>query len=127
MFFESKAYGTDCYASRKCKKEVRLDELPFALLCNPRNGYQNYNCAINLSEKTVYTYMGMLKPRGQNATYCSAGSLSPLFNDPLYKTIGLGSRIFLGGGIGYVTWHGTQHNPDAPRQKAAPLPDHPAP
>jgi uncharacterized protein (DUF39 family) len=117
VFFESKAYGTDCYASRKCKKEVRLDELPFALLCNPRNGYQNYNCAINLSEKTVYTYMGMLKPRGQNATYCSAGSLSPLFNDPLYKTIGLGSRIFLGGGIGYVTWHGTQHNPDAPRTK----------
>ncbi len=46
VFFESKAYGTDCYASRKCKKEVRLDELPFALLCNPRNGYQNYNCAI---------------------------------------------------------------------------------
>jgi uncharacterized protein (DUF39 family) len=36
-------------------------------------------------------------------------------NDPLYKTIGLGTRIFLGGGVGYVTWHGTQHNPGAPR------------
>jgi uncharacterized protein (DUF39 family) len=86
------------------------------VLCNPRNGYQNYNCAINLTDKTVvYTYMGMLQPGCKNATYCSAGELSPLFNDPLYKTIGIGTRIFLGGGIGYVTWCGTQHNPDTLR------------
>jgi uncharacterized protein (DUF39 family) len=41
--------------------------------------------------------------------------LSPLFNDPFYRTIGLGTRIFLGGAQGYVTWHGTQHNPAQPR------------
>lgn len=115
LLLEAKAYGTDCYAARKMKKEVGLADLPYALLCNPRNGYQNYNCAINLSEKAVYTYMGMLKPHCRNANYCSAGELSPLLNDPLYKTIGMGTRIFLGGGIGYVTWHGTQHNPHAPR------------
>jgi L-aspartate semialdehyde sulfurtransferase len=117
VFLEAKAYGTDCYAARKMKKEITLDDLPSALLCNPRNGYQNYNCAVNLSDKTVYTYMGMLKPRCQNANYCSAGELSPLLNDPHYRTIGIGTRIFLGGGIGYVTWHGTQHNPNAPRTK----------
>jgi L-aspartate semialdehyde sulfurtransferase len=117
VFLEAKAYGTDCYAARKMKKEVTLDDLPNALLCNPRNGYQNYNCAVNLSDKTVYTYMGMLKPKCQNANYCSAGELSPLLNDPHYRTIGIGTRIFLGGGIGYVTWHGTQHNPNAPRTK----------
>jgi len=115
IFVEAKAYGTDCYASKKCKKELSLAELPFALLCNPRNGYQNYNCAVNCTDRVVYTYMGMLKPGCKNATYCSAGELSPLFNDPLYKTIGVGTRIFLGGGIGFVTWHGTQHNPDAAR------------
>jgi uncharacterized protein (DUF39 family) len=97
------------------KKEVGLEDLPTALLCNPRNGYQNYNCAVNLSDKAVYTYMGMLKPNCRNANYCSAGELSPLLNDPLYKTIGVGTRIFLGGGYGYVTWRGTQHNPQAPR------------
>jgi L-aspartate semialdehyde sulfurtransferase len=117
VFLEAKAYGTDCYAARKMKKEVTLADLPYALLCNPRNGYQNYNCAVNLSEKTVYTYMGMLKPKCQNANYCSAGELSPLLNDPHYRTIGIGTRIFLGGGIGYVTWHGTQHNPNVPRTK----------
>jgi len=108
-------YGTDCYPNKLLEREVTLQELPYALLLNPRNAYQNYNCAINLSDKTIYTYMGTLKPNGKNATYCSAGELSPLMNDPHYQTIGLGTRIFLGGGIGYVTWHGTQHNPSAPR------------
>ncbi len=125
IFLEAKAYGTDCYAARKMKKEIRLSDLPNALLCNPRNGYQNYNCAVNLSEKTVYTYMGMLKSKCQNANYCSAGELSPLLNDPHYKTIGLGTKIFLGGGIGYVTWQGTQHNPNAPRTKGG-VPSKPA-
>jgi len=111
IFLEAKAYPTDCYANTKCKKELTLNDIPYALLCNPRNGYQNYNCAVNLSDKTIYTYMGMLKPECRNANYCSAGELSPLLNDPFYRTIGLGTRIFLGGGIGYVTWHGTQHNP----------------
>jgi uncharacterized protein (DUF39 family) len=115
LLLEAKAYGTDCYAAKKMKKEVGLDDLPTALLCNPRNGYQNYNCAVNLSDKAVYTYMGMLKPNCRNANYCSAGELSPLLNDPFYKTIGVGTRIFLGGGYGYVTWRGTQHNPQAPR------------
>lgn len=115
LLLEAKAYGTDCYAARKMKKEVGLNDLSYALLCNPRNGYQNYNCAVNLSEKAVYTYMGMLKPNGRNANYCSAGELSPLLNDPYYRTIGVGTRIFLGGAFGYVTWRGTQHNPKAPR------------
>lgn len=125
IFLEAKAYGTDCYAARKMKKEITLDDLSYALLCNPRNGYQNYNCAVNLSAKAVYTYMGMLKPHCQNANYCSAGELSPLLNDPLYKTIGVGTKIFLGGGYGYVTWKGTQHNPTTPRNSAG-VPTKPA-
>ena len=110
-------YGTDCYPNKLLEKEVTLEDLPYALLVNPRNAYQNYNCAVNLSDRTIYTYMGTLKPQGKNATFCSAGELSPLMNDPLYKTIGLGTKIFLGGGIGYVTWHGTQHNPNAIRSE----------
>jgi uncharacterized protein (DUF39 family) len=111
------AYGTDCYPNRLVEKEITLRTLPQATLCNPRNGYQNYNCAVNLTNKTIYTYMGTLKPKGANANYCSAGQLSPLFNDPYYQTIGLGTRIFLGGGQGYVTWYGTQHKPAVKRNK----------
>ncbi|GAJ01627.1 unnamed protein product, partial [marine sediment metagenome] len=29
---------------------------------------------------------------------------------------GLGTKIFLGGGVGYVAWQGTQHNPTAKRK-----------
>jgi len=112
------AYGTDCYPNRMIEKEIAIRSIPNAVLCSPRNGYQNYNCAVNLTNKTKYTYMGILKPKAGNANYCSAGQLSPLFNDPYYKTIGLGTRIFLGGGVGYVTWAGTQHNPSVKRSPA---------
>mgnify|MGYP006293489713 CR=1 FL=1 len=115
IHLQATGYGTDCYPNRQVDKRVGLADLPQAILCNPRNGYQNYNCAINTGKKTVYTYMGALKPRMGNANYCSAGALSPLFNDPFYRTIGIGTRIFLGGGVGYVTWHGTQHKPGVDR------------
>jgi uncharacterized protein (DUF39 family) len=108
-------YGTDCYPSRKHEKNITINDLRNAILFNPRNAYQNYSCAINLSDKTIYTYMGMLRPRMANANYATTGQLSPLLNDPYYKTIGIGTRIFLGGAQGFVAWHGTQHSPDAPR------------
>jgi L-aspartate semialdehyde sulfurtransferase len=113
----AKAYGTDCYPRRELATWLNLKQVNEAVLFNPRNAYQNYNCAVNLSDRTIYTYMGTLRPKLGNANYCSAGQLSPLLNDPYYKTIGLGTRIFLGGGVGYVTWQGTQHNPDVPRRE----------
>jgi uncharacterized protein (DUF39 family) len=109
------AYGTDCYPKRKVNKKVKLSDLPNATLLNPRNAYQNYNCAINLSNKTIYTYMGVLKPRAGNANYATSGQLSPLLNDPYYLTMGLGTRIFLGGAKGYIIGPGTQHRPGVNR------------
>ncbi len=54
--------------------------------------------------------------------WLAAGQLSPLLNDPYYKTIGIGTRIFLGGGTGYVAWNGTQHFPGAQRnEKGIPI------
>jgi uncharacterized protein (DUF39 family) len=111
------AYGTDCYPNREIDKKVKLSDLPYAMLLNPRNAYQNYNCAINLSGKTIYTYMGVLKPKAGNANYSTSGQLSPLLNDPYYLTMGMGTRIFLGGATGFVIGPGTQHNPSAKRGK----------
>jgi L-aspartate semialdehyde sulfurtransferase len=111
------AYGTDCYPRKSREQKIGLKDMNEALLFNPRNCYQNYNVAVNLSEKPIYTYMGLLKPKLGNANYCSAGQLSPLLNDPFYRTIGVGSRIFLSGAQGYVAWNGTQHNPELPRSE----------
>ncbi|HPJ95939.1 MAG TPA: homocysteine biosynthesis protein [Syntrophales bacterium] len=111
----AEGYGTDCYPARKIEKKITLGDLRDAILFNPRNAYQNYNCAVNMSDRTIYTYMGMLRPKMANANYATSGQMSPLFNDPFYKTIGIGTRIFLGGAQGFVAWEGTQHNPDVPR------------
>ncbi|MGI5875982.1 MAG: homocysteine biosynthesis protein [Dethiobacteria bacterium] len=111
VLLEATAYGTDCYPRKSFEKKFRLDEIPQAVLFNPRNAYQNYSVAVNLSDRTIYTYMGLLKPRLGNANYSTSGQLSPLLNDPYYRTIGMGTKIFLGGGVGYVAWHGTQHSP----------------
>ncbi len=108
-------YGTDCYPRKKIETLINLKDINEATLFNPRNAYQNYNVAINLSDKTIYTYMGVLKRNLGNVNYSTSGQLSPLFNDPYYLTIGIGTKIFLGGGIGYVSWQGTQHNPSALR------------
>ena len=109
------AYGTDCYPRRKLETLINIKDMNEAVLFNMRNAYQNYNVAVNLSDRGIYTYMGVLKPKLGNANYSTSGQLSPLFNDPYYKTIGIGTKIFLGGGIGYVAWQGTQHNPNALR------------
>jgi uncharacterized protein (DUF39 family) len=118
VVLEAFAYGTDCYPRKHIKTYINLKDVNEAVLLNPRNCYQNYNVAVNLSDKkTIYTYMGMLRPNIGNANYCSAGQLSPLLKDPHYRTIGIGTRIFLGGGIGYVYWNGTQHNPSVKRKE----------
>ncbi|HZK18748.1 MAG TPA: homocysteine biosynthesis protein [Clostridia bacterium] len=106
------AYGTDCYPRRQIETNITINDINEAVLFNPRNAYQNYSCAINLSDRVVYTYMGMLKPRLGNANYSTSGRLSPLLKDPNLSTVGMGTRIFLGGGVGYVAWHGTQHFPE---------------
>ena len=115
IVLEALAHGTDCYPRKKIKTKINIKDLNEAFLFNPRNCYQNYNVAVNLGKRTIYTYLGMLKPRLGNANYCSAGQLSPLLNDPNYDAIGIGTRIFLGGGVGYVAGHGTQHHPNVPR------------
>ncbi|MCD6413855.1 MAG: homocysteine biosynthesis protein [Elusimicrobia bacterium] len=111
----AKTYGTDCYPRKQLETFINIKDVNEAVLFNLRNAYQNYNVAVNLSEKVIYTYMGVLKPKIGNANYCSAGQLSPLLNDPLYKIVGIGTKIFLGGGQGFVSFQGTQHNPNVER------------
>jgi uncharacterized protein (DUF39 family) len=103
------SYGTDEYPRREIRTYFTIDDLNQATMVNPRNCYQNYNVAVNRSDKTLWTYMGKLEPNAKNANYCSAGQLSPLLNDPLYETIGVGSSVWLAGAHGHVYSEGTQH------------------
>jgi uncharacterized protein (DUF39 family)/predicted transcriptional regulator len=105
------SYGTDCYPRTALKTALTKHDLNQFYLLNFRNCYQRYNCAVNSSDETIYTYMSKLLPRFRNATFSGAGELNPLMNDPDYETMGMGTRIFLGGGQGYIIGEGTQHSP----------------
>ncbi|BEP29634.1 homocysteine biosynthesis protein [Helicovermis profundi] len=109
------AKGTDCYPRKTLHRDIKLEDLNEAYLFNPRNCYQNYAAAINTTDEPIYTYMGTLLPNKGNINYSTVGELSPLLNDPYLKTIGLGTRIFIGGTTGYIAWNGTQFNTNATR------------
>lgn len=105
------AYGTDCYPRTRLRAMITKDDLNQFYLVNFRNCYQRYVCATNSRDEILYTYMGKLLPKFGNATFSGSGELNPLMNDPEYETIGIGTRIFIGGAQGYVMGEGTQHDP----------------
>jgi uncharacterized protein (DUF39 family) len=113
LYAESR--GTDCYPRREIRTTINKNNVNQAYLFNPRNCYQNYPAATNSSDRIMYTYMGTLLPNFGNVTYSTSGELSPLMNDPEYRTIGIGTRIFLGGTQGFIAWEGTQHDPGQER------------
>lgn len=102
---------TDCYPRASFNTTITKDTINQFYLFNPRNLYQNFIVGVNGGDRPLFTYLGPLQPRLANAVYSNPGAISPLLNDPDLKLIGIGTKIFLGGGIGYVTWEGTQHFP----------------
>ena len=110
---EAHAKGTDCYPLKNIHTTINKNNINEMVMFNPRNAYQNYPVAVNTTGRIKYTYMGSLLPRLGNANYSTSGELSPLLNDPQMRTIGVGTRIFLGGTTGYVSWYGTQFKTDA--------------
>jgi L-aspartate semialdehyde sulfurtransferase len=108
-----KAIGqkTDCYPRAIWENTITKDSINQFYLFNPRNLYQNFIVGVNGGDRTLYTYLGPLQPRLGNAVYSNPGAISPLLNDPDLNLVGIGSKIFLGGGIGYIAWEGTQHFP----------------
>jgi len=105
------SYGTDCYPANRVETELTLEDLNQAYLFNPRNNYQRYAAAANSSGHRIRTYMGTLLPELGNVNFAGTGHISPLLNDPEYRTIGFGTHIFLGGARGRIVGEGTQHNP----------------
>lgn len=102
---------TDCYPRASFETTITRDTINQFYLFNPRNLYQNFIVGVNGGDRSLHTYLGPLQPHLANAVYSNPGAISPLFNDPNLQLIGIGTRIFLGGGVGYVAWEGTQHFP----------------
>ncbi|MCX6694847.1 MAG: homocysteine biosynthesis protein, partial [Candidatus Altiarchaeota archaeon] len=88
VHLKATAYGTDCYPAKYIETSLTLDDINQAIMLNPRNNYQKYNAATNTTDRTLYTYMGTLLPNMKNINYSGAGEISPLNNNPSYRTIG---------------------------------------
>jgi L-aspartate semialdehyde sulfurtransferase len=115
LLLKAHGKGTDCYPRRDIETWVSKKSLNEITMVNPRNAYQNYGAATNSTERVLHTYMGSLLPRRGNVNYSTSGELSPLLNDPYLRTIGVGTRVFLAGAQGFVSWRGTQFNTQKPR------------
>lgn len=114
VLLQATGKGTDCYPRTEIKTLINKNTVNEFIMFNPRNSYQNYNVAVNSTQKIKFTYMGTLLPAFGNANFSTSGELSPLLNDPELRTIGIGTRIFFGGTTGYVAWNGTQFNTGKP-------------
>ena len=108
-----KALGqvTDCYPRASFETTINKETINQFYLYNPRNLYQNFIVVVNSGDRLLYTYLGPLQPRLGNAVYSNTGAISPLLNDPDLDLIGIGTKVFLGGTIGYIAYEGTQHFP----------------
>jgi len=115
VHLKAHSHGTDCYPRLEIDTYITKDSINEAYLFNPRNCYQNYSAATNTSSKTLYTYMGVLQPDMANVNYSTSGELSPLLKDPFLRTIGIGTKIFLAGAQGFISWQGTQFASGKPR------------
>ncbi len=108
---QATGHGTDCYPRTSLETTITRDTINQFYLYSPRGLYQNFIVGVNGGDRPLSTYLGPLQPRLGNAVYANPGALSPLLNDPDLEAIGIGTRIFYGGGVGYVAWEGTQHFP----------------
>jgi uncharacterized protein (DUF39 family) len=111
VHLQATGHATDCYPRASLETTVTRDTINQFYLFNPRGLYQNFIVGVNGGDRPLSTYLGPLQPRLGNAVYANPGAISPLLNDPDLATLGIGTRIFLGGGVGYIAWEGTQHFP----------------
>ncbi len=111
VHLKATGHVTDCYPRATLDTTITQNTINQFYLFNPRCLYQNFIVGVNGGERSLFTYLGPLQPGLGNAVYSNPGSLSPLLNDPDLEAVGIGTRIFLGGGVGYLAWEGTQHFP----------------
>ncbi|MBD2425987.1 homocysteine biosynthesis protein [Phormidium sp. FACHB-1136] len=111
VHLQATGHATDCYPRASLETTITRDTVNQFYLFNPRGLYQNFIVGVNGGDRPLSTYLGPLQPRLGNAVYANPGAISPLLNDPDLATLGIGTRIFLGGGVGYIAWEGTQHFP----------------
>lgn len=97
-------------------RHVTLDQMPHAVLHGSRHAFRNYVGFVNPGKTPVPTIFCSrnLPPDYGGATACGCGELNPIQKDPGLRTFGVGTRVMLNGGRGYVTGLGTRSSLERP-------------
>lgn len=107
----------DVFPNKEFETWINLKDLNLARLILNQAINQNNIVATNSGDKDINSNMGTLIGHLENSTFNSSSYLNPLINDPYCKTIGVGSKIWIGGSIGFILGPGSNHNPNQKRNK----------
>ncbi len=98
------------------ENRVTLDDLGYARIFTTRSAFKNYMAFLNTQKdevKSIFSVMGLEGPY-KEISVSGCGEINPIENDPDLDAIGVGSKILLNGGIGYVVGEGTRSEPENP-------------
>lgn len=96
------------------QSEITLDEMPYAKLYSTRHAFKNYAAFVNCSSSPINTifHASSFEPNMETATLSGCGQINPVKNDPDLQTIGIGTRVMINGGEGFVIGNGTRSSPE---------------
>ncbi len=98
------------------KSTTNISEMGTAKLLGIRLAFKNYTAFVNPSDKPVSSIFHAIDMGGpyQSLSFSGCGELNPLQNDPLLKTVCMGSRVLLNGAEGIVIGQGTRSSKEKP-------------
>lgn len=103
-------------AGNRFNRTVTIADLGLARLMTTRSAFKNYLAVVNTGSdpvKTIFSVKALTGPYA-GATVSGCGDINPLQNDPGRNVIGVGTRILLNGGVGYIMGTGTRSTPEKP-------------
>ncbi|MCC7568978.1 MAG: methanogenesis marker 16 metalloprotein [Candidatus Methanofastidiosa archaeon] len=98
------------------ENHITLDDCSYAKLMTTRGAFKNYVSFLNDATgscDTIFSVTGLRGPRKEIAI-SGCGEINPIENDPSLVSIGMGTRILVNGGVGYVIGQGTRSTPGKP-------------
>ncbi|MCK9580081.1 MAG: methanogenesis marker 16 metalloprotein [Methanoregula sp.] len=107
-------------AGKRFSRMVTLADMGLARLMTTRSAFKNYLAVVNTGPdpvRTIFAVNGLAGPY-TGATVSGCGDINPLQNDPGMNVIGVGTRLLLNGGVGYIMGTGTRSTPQKPNISA---------
>jgi L-aspartate semialdehyde sulfurtransferase len=100
----------------KIESTTTIDEMGTAKMLGIRMAFKNYTAFVNPTEEPISSIFHAIDMKGpyKSLSFSGCGELNPLQNDPLMKTVCLGSRVLLNGALGIVIGRGTRSSKEKP-------------